>query len=135
MARIDKYSGVTGGFRAPLAAVVATADLGGVIAVGLDSSGRVVRGTGQTGYVGVIVPDKTMAVGQPIDVMTHGEIVEFDKGANGVANASAAAGTSFFGGASGALSTTAPAAGVNAVKIGHTVEATRLVVRVAAVQG
>ena len=135
MARIDKYSGVTGGFRAPLAAAVATVDLGGVFAVGLDASGRVVRGTAQTGYVGVIVPDKTMSAGQPIDVMTHGEVVEFNKGANGANFASAAAGTNFYGGASGALSTTAPAASANAVKIGHTVEATRLIVRIAQVQG
>lgn len=125
MARIDKYSGVTGGFRAPLAAAVVLADLGGVFAVGLDANGKVVRGTGQTGYVGVICPDRTLAAGQPIDVMTHGEIVEFTTGAAGAANAAALAGTRFFGGTSGALATT------GTVHLGHTVEASRLVVRVA----
>ena len=135
MARFDKYNPVGGGFRAPLAAAVASTDIGGVFAVGIDSAGKVVRGTGQTGYVGVICPGRTFAAGQPIDVMTHGEIVEFTTGAAGAAFAAAAAGTNFYGGSSGALTVTAPGAGTNAVKLGHTVEASRLVVRVGSFQG
>jgi hypothetical protein len=135
MARIDKYSGVTGGFRAPLAAAIAVADLGGVFAVGLDANGRVVRDVGATGYVGVIVPDKTLAAGIPIDVMTHGEVVEFTTGANGAANAAATAGSKFYGGATGALTKTAPSpAGTNGFLVGWTVEASRLIVRAQAVQ-
>lgn len=129
MARIDKYSGVTGGFRAPLAAAIAAASVGGVFAVSLDANGRVVIGTaGQSGYVGVICPDKVFAAGDIIDVMTHGEIVEFTTGANGVAFGSAA-GTVYTAAAGGGMQTTIPAAGTNYNRVGHTVEATRLVVR------
>lgn len=135
MARIDKYNGVSGGFRAPLLAAIVTADLGAVIAVGIDSAGKVVRGAGQTGYVGVICPDKTRAVGQPIDVMTHGEIVEFTTGAAGAAFAAAVAGDEYFATTGGALTVTGPSAGANAVRVGHTVEADRLIVRVQAIQG
>ena len=135
MARFDKYNGVSGGFRAPLAAAVVTADLGAVIAVGLDSTGKVVRGVGNTGYVGVICPDSTRAVGQPIDVMTHGEIVEFTTGAAGAAYGAAVAGEEYFGGSSGALTVTPMTAGTVGVRIGHTVEADRLVVRVQSYQG
>ena len=135
MARFDKYSGVTGGFRARLLNAIAASAVGGVQAVSLDANGRVVIGTaGQSGFVGVICPDKTFAAGDVIDVMTHGEIVEFTTGANGAPFA-AAAGTLYTANASGAMQTTVPGAGVNYSIVGHTVEATRLVVRVQRAQG
>lgn len=136
MARFDKYNGVSGGFRAPLLAAVVAADLGGVVAVSLDTAGKVVRGgAGNTGMVGVICPDKTMAAGDVIDVMTQGEIADFNVGANGGAFASVA-GTNYFASATtGVLDTTAPAAGTNKPKIGHTVELTRLIVRFREFQG
>jgi hypothetical protein len=136
MARIDKYSGVTGGFRAPLAAAIAAASVGGVFAVSLDATGKVVIGTAaQSGFVGVICPDKVFAAGDVIDVMTQGEIVEFTTGANGAAFAPAVAGQVYTANASGAIQTTIPAAGVNYDRVGHTVEATRLVVRAQKAQG
>lgn len=117
MARIDKYDPVDGGFRAPLAADYAGS--ASPIGVGLNSSGRVVPGAGQTGVLGVICIPRALKAGNIVDIMTDGELVEF----NGVA------GTTYFAHAgTGAISTTA-----SAYRVGATVEATRLVVRMGAV--
>jgi hypothetical protein len=120
VARYDKYDPIDGGFRAPLAADWLEADLEKVFAVGLDAQGRVVKGAGNSGVKGVLVLTKVIRAGKPVDVMTDGEIVEMD-----VNHAGIVAGTSYYGSAAGAINTT------NTDKpIGHTVEATRLVVRV-----
>lgn len=124
MGRYDKYDPVDGGFRAPLAA-----DYTGSatpVGVGLDVNGRVVVGAGNTGVVGVLIKVLDAKAGDIVDVMTHGEIVE----------AGLTAGTVYYAAAAGgALGTAGPAAGANAVRVGHTVEADRLVVRVQQVQG
>lgn len=125
MARYDKYEPKSGGFRAPLAAdLTATSEtgVGNPIGVGLDASGRVVVGVGNTGILGVICTTRNMTAGEIVDVMTDGEIVEMA--------APAVAGTVLHVvDASGAIGAGAPAAGQT--RVGHTVEATRLVVRVA----
>jgi hypothetical protein len=136
VARFDKYDPISGGFRAPLAADWA-GPVGEPVGVGLDTDGRVVPGSGNTGVVGVVVVDGQLSpagtrtanrfAGDIMDVMTDGEIVDVD---------GLAAGTVYFAaGADGAVSATGPAAGVNASRVGHTVEAQRLVVRAAQVQG
>lgn len=126
MARYDKLQG--GSFRALLAADWAGA-LAAPVGVGLDANGRVVPGGGASGVVGVIVVDGQVkadgtrivshgAAGDAVDVMTDGEIVD---------NTGLAAGTVYFGAAGdGAVSTTN-----TGVRLGHTVEAQRLIVRVA----
>jgi hypothetical protein len=120
VARYDKYDPIDGGFRAPLAADWLEADLNEVFAVGLNAAGQVVKGAGNSGVKGVLVLTKVVRAGKVVDVMTDGEIVEMD-----VNHAGITAGTSYYGSAAGALTT------VNTDKpIGHTVEATRLVVRV-----
>lgn len=121
MARFDKYEPMTGGHRARLGFAVTAADLNEVIAVGLDANGRIQRGAGNTGVIGVCVFTEPMAAGKMADVMQDGEIVEMD-----VNHAGIVAGTRYFGAAAdGALTTT------NTDKpLGWTVEATRLVVRV-----
>jgi hypothetical protein len=137
MARFDKYDPISGGFRAPLQAAISstsgagsTSQLGKVLCVSLNASGRVVIGTplnagaGLGGLVGVIVADKAMAAGDIIDVMTSGEIVEFTLSDGNAA----ASGTVYTSNADGSYGTTAPGAANG--RIGHTVEATRLVVRV-----
>lgn len=128
MARYDKYSGVTGGFRAPAAADQAEADYDVVRGAALDAQGRVVFGAaGNSGFVGVTIVDRTKRrAGDILDVMTHGEIVNV---------AGLAAGTTYYLSATGALTNVAPAVGANALKVGHTVEADRLVVRFERVQG
>jgi hypothetical protein len=125
--RFDKYEPRVGGFRAPLlAATVAglapTGDAGKIWAVGLDASGRVVKGASVSGIVGIICPVRPMVAGEMIDVMTSGEIAEFTL----QAGTAGAAGTRYYGiAASGDFSTTA-----TGTPIGWTVEASRLIVRV-----
>lgn len=122
MARIDKYQPVAGGFRAPLNAAItgAAAPKG----VGINSSGRVVLGAGQTGVVGVIVSPYDKAAGDIIDVMTNGELVEFGGAAGTVYTADTT---------TGAVATAAASATKKVV--GYTVEADRLIVRCAPDRG
>ena len=127
MARIDKYEPLSGGHRAALAADWLDANIEEPIGVGLDGNGRVVVGAGNTGIIGVVVLTKKRYAGDVVDVMQDGELVEC---------AGLTTGTVYYAdSATGVLDDTAPAAGTNAVKVGHTVEATRLVVRLQQVQG
>ena len=113
----DKYDPLSGGFRAPLAAAVAAVDVNKVFACSLDANGRVVRGTaGNSGFVGVFVAHRVMAIGEVVDVMTDGEIVDVP---------ALVAGTKYRATAAGALGTV----GTDPI-VGWTVEADRLVVRV-----
>ncbi|MGH9907776.1 MAG: hypothetical protein ACRD8U_19585, partial [Pyrinomonadaceae bacterium] len=119
------YEPKVGGFRAPLAANWAgqTAPL----AVSLDAQGRVVIGAGTAiTQVGLLCKPDAAKAGEPVDIMTSGEILE----------AGLAAGTVYYANATtGALETSAPAAGTNKFRVGHTVEASRLVVRCQVTQG
>lgn len=130
MARYDKYGPLTGGFRAPLAADWLVGDLNKVFGVGLNASGQVVKGAGNTGVIGALVLSKIVRAGKVVDVMGNGEIVDMD-----VNHAGIIAGTKYYFDAAGALTAVAPTpAGTNGVLAGWTVEATRLIVRVGAVQ-
>lgn len=121
MGRIDKYDPISGGFRAPLAANHAATEPGNPIAVGLDVNGRVVDGAGNTGILGLLALTQAKNAGDPVDVMTDGEMVEME---------GLTAGTVITAlDATGVLAVTALGAG--RTRIGHTVEATRLVVRTA----
>lgn len=125
MSRYDKYDPYDGGFRAPLLAAIAADDRLKAYAVGLDSSGRVVLGAGQTGIVGVLIAHDAMKAGDIVDVMTDGEIVDFTL----TAGTAAAAGTVHWGDPSDGSIVATSASGAN-TQLGFTVEATRLVVRV-----
>lgn len=125
MARYDKYEPKGGGCRAPLAAAWASSEIGKPYAVGLNSSGQVVKGGGNSGIIGVLIITKAMAAGDIVDVMQDGEIVEATLSDGTTA---LTAGTAYYGvAADGTLSSTA----TSNRKIGFTVEAGRLVVRVA----
>jgi hypothetical protein len=127
MPRFDKVEPKGGSFRAPLNYAVASGEVGVVFGIGLDVNGRVVKGAGQTGVVALICPSNVMSAGDPIDCMTDGEIADMT---------GLAAGTAYYvNSATGALESTAPAAGTNKVKAGHTVQSWRLVVRVRDFQG
>lgn len=138
MARYDKYDYCAGGFRAPLAADFTGgangADFGKVIAVGLDGNGRVTMGDGTdapaSGYMGVVILFESKKAGQPVDVMTRGEIVEFDQNLNG--QGAPTPGTAYYANVTAADGTITNAAGSAPAntKIGRTVEATRLLVGV-----
>lgn len=126
MARYDKYDPVSGGFRAPLAADWADNQKATPFGVALDGNGRVVKVSAVDTAKGVLVIDSAKSAGDIVDVMTSGEIVEVT---------GLTAGTTYFTHTDATLVNTAPSAGVNKVQVGHTVEATRLVVRVQKVQG
>jgi hypothetical protein len=125
VARYDKYDPISGGFRAPLAADWGSGDVGQVRAVTLDGNGRVVKVAAADTAEAALVIDQPKAAGDIVDCMTAGEIVEVGL----------AAGTVYYSKSDATLETAAPAAGANKVKIGRTVEADRLVVRVQKVQG
>ena len=74
--RYDKYNPVGGGFRALLAANWTGSD--DPFGVGLDVDGHVVVGAGVTGVLGTMIKTRDALAGQVVDVMMHGEIVEFD---------------------------------------------------------
>lgn len=121
MARYDKYDPISGGFRAPLAAQLTGQAAPRVVS--LDVNGRVVVGAGNTGVKGVLCLPVTKPAGTVVDVMTDGEITDF----------AGVAGTNYRGvEATGVVE--AGAAGVDQIYVGHTVEATRLVVRVGRAQ-
>lgn len=126
MARYDKYDGRSGGFRAPLAADWADNQKGIPFGITLDGNGRVVKVSAVDTAKAVLVIDRAMSAGDTVDCMTHGEIVD----CTGLS-----AGTEYFTAADGTLTATAPGTGVNKVRVGTSVEATRLVVRVQKIQG
>lgn len=117
LANYDKYDPKAGGFRAALEADWLQGDLKRVVGVGLNASGNVVKGGGNTGLVGVLVLTEKLKAGDVVDVMTAGEIVDVGGTAGSVYYAEPTAGV---------VSTTSAA---GATKVGHTVKADRLVVR------
>lgn len=120
MASYDKYDPKAGGFRAPLAADLTKTSTGNPLGVGLNSSGQVVPGAGNTGVIGVLVTTKNMKAGDIVDVMTHGECVD--------CVAPLTAGTVITADTTtGALGVTA--ASTTKTPVGYTVELARLIVR------
>ena len=136
MARYDKYEPKSGGFRAALAAAWTTtsgpssaSDIGVLRAVGLNASGQVVRASDTVPCRGVIVLTRPMSAGDIVDVMTDGEVVEL---ATTDVGGAPAAGTPYYAHtAAGAVAGNVFATAASNTYIGHTVEASRLVVRVA----
>lgn len=122
MSRYDKYDPKVGGFRAALAADWVAGDINKLLGVGLNATGEVVVGGGTSGLVGVIVLTKARKAGEIVDVMTAGEVVEFGLTSGEPA---ATAGTVYYANTTtGVMSTTN-----TGVRVGHTVEADRLIVR------
>jgi len=122
VARYDKYEPYAGGFRAPLAVAVIKANGEEPYAVGLNASGQVVLGAGNTGVIGLLITHGAKIAGDIVDVMTHGDVVEFAE----TGGATPTAGTVYGGAATGG-EVSATGAGKY---IGSTVEADRLVVRI-----
>jgi hypothetical protein len=120
MARYDKYEPKAGGTRAPLAADLTKTSTGNPVGVGLNSSGQVVAGAGNTGIIGVLCTTKDMKAGDIVDIMTDGDCVDCVSPL--VAGTAVTADTT-----TGALGVTAASA--TKTPVGFTVEATRLVVR------
>jgi hypothetical protein len=114
--RIDKSQPYGGTTRARLAAAWLAADIGEIIGVGLNASGLLVKGAGNTGCIGVVVLSQVRNAGHPVDILKYGEAV-------GGTGALAVAGTSFSITNAGVIAATA--AGVSG-NLGHTIEADRL---------
>jgi len=138
--RWDKYNGYVGNFRAPLN-FDTTADHGNkVLAAGVNSSGAMVIGAGQTGIAGLVIfpmgndyitgavlPE--LIAGDSHDFGKHGEIVNFAPTTydvdDGFVQGTPAAGTDYYAHADGSVNATK---GADGVYVGHTVEASRLIV-------
>lgn len=131
MARIDKYDGKVGGFRARLGWAPVASEVGDIIGVTINGSGQAVKAAAATADA-VVCMSSLLTQGEPVDCMTAGEIVDVGTDDNVTGKA---AGAEVFAGAAGALNATAPGAGVNGVRIGRFIEDWRLVVRVQKVQG
>lgn len=90
MARYDKYDPISGGFRAALAVAItetsgagSSSQIGVPLGVSLNGTGQLIIGTtgGGTGILGVLVVDQAKVIGDVVDVMTAGEIVDLDEAA------------------------------------------------------
>ena len=138
--RWDKYDPYVANFRGPLAADIDLAtQANSVIAVGVNSSGAITVGAGQTGVKGVVIPvgvdmngnlldgGVNIEAGDIADVGKHGEITNFSPWQPSGTAPAAAAGTNYYGHADGAV---LPSTAAGAVYVGHTVEADRLIVEV-----
>jgi hypothetical protein len=119
--RTDVSNPHSGTHRARLEAAWLAADVGEIIGVGLNASGRVVKGAGNTGVIGVLVMSQVRPAGHPVDVLKIAEVT----GGTQIAGVAAVAGTSYSITAAGVIAATA--AGVPG-NLGHTVEIDRFVV-------
>jgi hypothetical protein len=142
VSRYDKYSPRAGGFRAPLnAAWTATSgpagvtDLNRVIGVALNGSGKLIKATTALMCIGITIVTSAKAANDIADVMTNGEVAELDLNDLQAATAPVAGTKYYLDVTAGRLTATAPATGINAYYVGTTVEAGRLVVRTALMQG
>lgn len=128
MARYDKYDPYGGGFRALLAANWLDADVDKVFGVGLDAAGKLVKGAGASGMVGVIVLTLPRKVNEgQVDIMTDGCIVDFGPTAGVPGTDFGVPGTKYYANATtGVVSSTG---GAGTYFVGHTVEKDRLEVR------
>lgn len=141
--RWDKYDGYVGNYRGPLAAdIVLATQANKVLATGVNSSGAVTVGAGQSGIHGVVIipvgvdmygnlleGGVNTEAGDLCDVGKHGEITNFAPSQPSGTAPSAAAGTNYYGHPDGAV---LPSTGPGAVYVGHTVEADRLIVDISA---
>jgi len=108
--------------RARLNADWLAADIGVPVGVGINASGKLVKGAGNTGVVGVVILSKARKAGEPVDIIKRGEAVG---GTQVIVATAALAGTSYSISATGVV--TAEAAGTRGT-LGFTVEVDRLVV-------
>lgn len=121
--RIDKSHPEAGStHRAKLNGAWLAADVGVPVGVGLNASGRIVKGAGNTGVIGILCLSQVRPAGHPVDIMKRGELVG---GKEVIVGTAAVAGTSYSISATGVV--TAEAAGTRGT-LGFTVEADRLVV-------
>lgn len=117
MARIDKYQPESGGFRALLGFTPVTGDLSKIIPVEIDSNGVAIKCVAAK-CTGVVCMDELLALGDAVDIMTDGEIVDVTP--------ALVSGTDYYAAAAGTYGTTS----TSATFIGEAIETWRMVVRV-----
>jgi hypothetical protein len=124
MARVDKTDSAIGVVRAVLGADLPTGDVDKVIAVGLNAAaGAVIKGASNSGIVGVMIPHpQLLKAGSRVDIFKIADIVEC---------AGLKPGTTYFadnatGGLVESVAGAAPAGATR--RVGHTVEADRLII-------
>lgn len=120
--RIDLTEPHVGSSRARLAAAWLAADIGVITGVGKDANGRLVKGAGNTGIIGVVCLGQAFPAGKMVDILSSAEVV----GGVNLGAGAAVAGTSYTISAAGVIAATA--AGV-AGNLGHTETVDRLVIR------
>jgi len=77
-ARYDKTVPGAGLHRIRLAAAWPSSDQGLLYGVGLDATGKAVKGAGTSGIIAVVcLAGPGAALGDMVDAMTHGEIADF----------------------------------------------------------
>lgn len=120
--RVDKSDPYSSTHRARLEAAWLAADVGVIVGVGLNASGRIVKGAGNTGVIGVVVLSQVRAAGHPVDILKRAEVTG---GTEVIVGTPAVAGTSYSITAAGVIAATA--AGVPG-NLGYTTEIDRFVV-------
>jgi len=122
MARVDKTDSAVGVVRAPIDVDFDADDFDTTIGVGINAAGHVVKGAGQTGVIGVVIPGRTVfRAGQIADIFKLADIVE---------NEGLSAGTKYYADANGDLTADASTGAdpdVANTYVGFTVEADRLI--------
>lgn len=135
MPRYDKYEPYANGSRAQLAADWPRVDAitGVPYGVGFDATGKIVKGAGTSGIVGVLVLVQAtqndgikFRAGKWVDFMTSGDIVEWSTTA-GVAGVAAT--NYYIVAATGAIVAGGAAPATGQIYLGTTAEAERLIVR------
>lgn len=122
MARVDKTDSAVGVVRAVLNADLSDDVLDSVIGVGLNASGKIVVGAGQTGIIGVMNPSRYFQkAGMPADIFVLADIEDIGEGPN---DPTLDAGKAVYAdNTTGELSHTA----AGGTYVGYTVEADRLI--------
>lgn len=123
MSRFDKTEPHIGTFRVRLEADWLDADVGIARGVGINASGRAVKGAGATGIKGIVALGKARKARHPIDPMTSGELLDITD--DEVTGTLAAGINIYCVPADGTLTTTA----TGNTYVGFMVEIDRLIVR------
>lgn len=121
-ARIDKTESSVGVVRGTLAADISSGDRNEMRAVGVNSSGLVVLGAGQSGIKGIAIFDSTnYRAGSRVDIFKLGEIIL-------TGSSQLAAGTSYTANTTTGVVSNA-AASASQIAVGYTQEADRFVIQ------
>lgn len=125
-ARIDKTESSVGVVRGTLNADIANTEWNRLRAVGINSSGKVVLGAGQSGIVGIAIFDRTKyRAGSRVDIFKLGEAILTN---DSTENSILLAGTRYTANTTTGVVSSAAATGTQ-ISIGYTIEADRFVIQ------